>query len=77
MSNIIEMSTQDREDEIQERYREFRGYYDNTTLSVTQILREMGLTSSCSLTRGIRKQLRVDGCDPYKRSWRIRRENKK
>ncbi len=73
MIKIIETTTEQREQEFHQKYNEFRNYYENTELLMSEIWRKVGLTPTCSTGKRIREQLRHDGHDPLRRGQKLKR----
>ena len=73
MIKIIETTTEEREQEFHQKYNEFREYYENTELLMSEIWQRVGLTPTCSTGKRIREQLRHDGHDPLRRGQKLKK----
>lgn len=71
--NVKTYSWQEVQTYKEQKYHEFLKYYFETTLKIGEIFKTIGLNKRNSTTRYIRKQLKDDGHNSFKRASKIRK----
>ena len=69
--NVIEQSTNERYDELENTYHQFIDLYYNTELPIPEIRKRLGIIDRGEKSKYIRE--RTKDLDNYERAWKIRR----
>lgn len=73
MGEVVEQSTSEREQEFEEKYREYRRLFYTTSLPVHEIMRRIGLSMCTRTHQRINRRLFLeDGVTAHKRGNCIR-----
>lgn len=72
MITILSQNTKERQEEMEQKYSDFKELYYNTTLTVREILKKLEIGYQTEAYDYIKKMNKENGVNPYKRGGLIK-----